>query len=87
MTGVRFSAFSNDIEIESDTIRAAAEVGSRNLALLDEKEKLLLDENIVVRPNSAQYTHKLFFKTNQKTRDLSRNAVIGLKTTAALANK
>ena len=80
-------SFEGGLRIETDSIKEATEAGRYELNSLEEKEKLLVDSNVVVRQNSAEHTHLRFFQTNQKTRDVSRNAVVGLATAAELGNK
>ena len=54
---------------------------------MKEKEKFLLENNVTVRPNSAEHTHLRFSQSNQKTRDENRDAMIALAIASEVANK
>lgn len=79
--------FSAALNIETDSVRSAVEAGRKELDSLKEKERFLIENNIVVRPNSPEHTHLRFFQTNEITRDVSRDAAVGLVVAAELANK
>ena len=91
ITGVPSGSFGYSYQggqkIQLKSVQEAANAACQNLGLLQKKEKQLIENKITVRPNSAEQTHLRFFHSNQKTREESRNALVGLETTAALGSK
>jgi peroxidase len=73
--------------IDLFSVNAAAHAGQFQLRLMDETEKLLRANNIIVRPSSSQSTHLLFFQTTFESRQLSRGALTGVETTRELGKR
>ena len=73
--------------IDIYSVNAAAHSGRFELRLMDETEKLLRANNVTVRRSSAEYTHLLFFQTTDKTREMSRGALVGVATTREISKR
>ncbi|XP_032786422.2 peroxidase [Daphnia magna] len=73
--------------IDLYSVNAAARAGRFQIRLMDETEKLLRANNIIVRPSSSQSTHLLFFQTTAESRQLSRGALTGVETVIELGKR
>ena len=82
-----FSYAEGSLRVGTDSVNEAAEAGRKEMDALEEKEKFLIENNVIVRQNSAEDNHLRFFQTNEKTRDVSRNAAVGLVIAAELSDK
>ena len=87
VTGVVPEELSYSADIDTYSIKVAAKAAENFLAELIAIEELLLNENIIVRPNTALFTHLNFFHVRSNVREVSRLADIGLHTALKLGEK
>ena len=73
--------------IDKYSVNAAAHAGKFNVRLTGDTEQLIKTNNITMRPNSAEFTHFLFFQTVSGTRNISRDALIAVETARELGKR
>ena len=76
-----------DRNIDIYSVNAAAHAGKFIVRLTDDTEQLITTNNITMRPNSAEFTHFLFFQTVTGTRNISRDAWVVVETTRELGKR